>query len=135
MMHTDCHSEVIRQLFQLLLLRCTTVDVHEDVQRCDQVACKFLKSSQLEERLRLDLETSLVNAIPTLLNDVLGGDSMRFSDCGALFRRIEACKDSFTRRPDGSGLPSCRSIQGTEGMGEGWDPSEREHGGVCRWHC
>lgn len=133
-MHTDCHSQVLRQLLQLLLLRCTSPsNVHEENQCCDNVACKFFKSSHVQEHLRSGLENSLMNAIPALLNDVLGGENMQFTDCSALFRRIEACRASYAQFPGGNGLPTCRHAYNTEEMREGSCSSDPENSGVLRW--
>lgn len=133
-MHTDCHSQVLHQLLQLLLLRCTSSsNAHGVGQCCDNVACKFLKPSQMRERLSSDLEISLMDAIPALLNNVLGGENMRFTDCSALLRRIEACISSHVQCLGGNGLPTCSSIQDTEEMGNGSRSSEPEHSGVLRW--
>lgn len=76
-MDVDCHSEVLRQLSHLLLLRYTAAHkAREETRFCDNTACKFLGPSQLRGRLRADLETSLMNGISSLLDEVLGGESM-----------------------------------------------------------
>ncbi|EPS99367.1 hypothetical protein FOMPIDRAFT_1024232, partial [Fomitopsis schrenkii] len=73
-----------------------------------------------------------MNAIPALLNDVLGGENMQFTDCSALFRRIEACRASYAQFPGGNGLPTCRHAYNTEEMREGSCSSDPENSGVLR---
>lgn len=134
-MQADCHSKVLRQLTFLLLLKYAKPSgEQEDSHRCDNVACKFLNTSSLRERLHADLETLLKRDIANLLDDVLGSGhlGLQFTDCEALLRRIEGCCAFDVQCPGSNGTAASHSEHGIQVVGGERSPQAGQ-GNILRY--